>query len=139
MCDYSEKNGYCKYNTVPRKKLWMAKKTCRKMHGCLTFGVYKETFRVNRGGSWNNNARNVRAANRNRNSANNRNNNLGFRLCVSQARHKIAVQRMFQFPLLGTKMRLVLVGLVEEAWVADRRPVCIYIIIGGKMGDRSRF
>ena len=32
-----------------------------------------------RGGSWNNNTRNVRAANRNRNTPDNRNNNQGFR------------------------------------------------------------
>ncbi|WP_457575886.1 SUMF1/EgtB/PvdO family nonheme iron enzyme [Desulfomarina sp.] len=38
--------------------------------------------RVNRGGSWNNTARNVRTANRNRNSPGNRNNNLGFRLVL---------------------------------------------------------
>ena len=36
--------------------------------------------RVNRGGSWNSNARNVRAAYRNWNTPDNRNNNLGFRL-----------------------------------------------------------
>jgi formylglycine-generating enzyme required for sulfatase activity len=36
--------------------------------------------RGNRGGSWNNNASNVRSANRNRNKPGNRNNNLGFRL-----------------------------------------------------------
>jgi formylglycine-generating enzyme required for sulfatase activity len=35
---------------------------------------------VNRGGSWNNNAKNCRAANRNNNNPDNRNNNLGFRL-----------------------------------------------------------
>ena len=33
-----------------------------------------------RGGSWNNNARNCRSANRNNNDPGNRNNNLGFRL-----------------------------------------------------------
>ena len=36
--------------------------------------------RVNRGGSWNNNPQNLRSANRNNNSPDNRNNNLGFRL-----------------------------------------------------------
>jgi formylglycine-generating enzyme required for sulfatase activity len=35
--------------------------------------------RVVRGGSWNNNARNVRSAYRNRNEPGNRDNNLGFR------------------------------------------------------------
>lgn len=36
--------------------------------------------RVLRGGSWNNNPRNIRSANRNRNTPENRNNNSGFRL-----------------------------------------------------------
>jgi len=35
---------------------------------------------VNRGGSWNNDADNARAANRNDNDPDNRNDNLGFRL-----------------------------------------------------------
>jgi Sulfatase-modifying factor enzyme 1 len=34
---------------------------------------------VLRGGSWNNNATNARASNRNRNEPENRNNNIGFR------------------------------------------------------------
>ena len=37
--------------------------------------------RVLRGGSWNNNTRNLRAANRNHNHADNRNNNIGLRVC----------------------------------------------------------
>ena len=41
------------------------------------------SFRVLRGGSWNNNSRNCRSANRNRNNADVRNNNIGFRLAVS--------------------------------------------------------
>jgi hypothetical protein len=36
--------------------------------------------RVIRGGSWNNNPQNCRVANRNNNSPDNRNNNIGFRL-----------------------------------------------------------
>ena len=40
--------------------------------------------RVKRGGSWNNDARNVRVANRNNNDPGNRNNNLGFRLVSSR-------------------------------------------------------
>ncbi len=35
---------------------------------------------MNRGGGWNNNAQNLRSANRNRNTPTNRNNNLGFRV-----------------------------------------------------------
>ena len=40
--------------------------------------------RVNRGGSWNNDARNCTASNRDNNNPDNRNNNLGFRLAASQ-------------------------------------------------------
>jgi len=36
--------------------------------------------RVNRGGSWNNNAQNCRVSYRNNNTPDNRNNNLGFRI-----------------------------------------------------------
>jgi hypothetical protein len=44
--------------------------------------------RVNRGGSWNNDAGNCRVANRNNNSPGNSNNNLGFRLaCSSKQEH----------------------------------------------------
>lgn len=39
--------------------------------------------RVIRGGSWNNKPENLRASNRNRNTTDNRNNNLGFRLVQS--------------------------------------------------------
>jgi len=42
--------------------------------------------RVNRGGSWNNNANNCRSANRNRNNPDNRNNNLGFRVALAQVK-----------------------------------------------------
>ena len=42
--------------------------------------------RVNRGGSWINNARNCRASNRNNNPPGNRNNNLGFRLLSTRRR-----------------------------------------------------
>jgi len=40
--------------------------------------------RVLRGGSWNNNGRNVRSANRNRNDPANRNDNIGFRLALAR-------------------------------------------------------
>ncbi|MBQ4328129.1 MAG: hypothetical protein IJC27_00225 [Lentisphaeria bacterium] len=44
---------------------------------------------MNRGGSWNNNARNCRSANRNNNSPDNRNNNLGFRLALVPSSRKV--------------------------------------------------
>ena len=44
------------------------------------FGLNSGSNRVKRGGSWNNNARNTRCANRNRNTPDNRNNNIGFRV-----------------------------------------------------------
>ena len=47
--------------------------------------------RVNRGGSWNNNARNCRSANRNNNSPSNSNNNLGFRLALVPAQGRTDV------------------------------------------------
>jgi formylglycine-generating enzyme required for sulfatase activity len=43
-------------------------------------GAASGSNRVNRGGAWNNNAQNVRSANRNNNTPTNRNNNLGLRL-----------------------------------------------------------
>ena len=42
--------------------------------------------RVNRGGSWNNNARNCRSSYRDNNTPDNRNNNLGHRLVLSELR-----------------------------------------------------
>ena len=42
--------------------------------------------RVLRGGSWNNNGRNVRSANSNRNAPDYRNQNIGFRLALAHAR-----------------------------------------------------
>lgn len=52
---------------------------------------------MNRGGSWNNDARNCRSANRNNNEPENRNNNLGFR--ASLARRKLEhVRRTGQGP-----------------------------------------
>ncbi|MCP4266109.1 MAG: SUMF1/EgtB/PvdO family nonheme iron enzyme [Candidatus Brocadiaceae bacterium] len=44
--------------------------------------------RVIRGGSWDNNARNCRSANRNRNNPDNRNNNTGFRLVLPSSTNR---------------------------------------------------
>ncbi|MCP4409943.1 MAG: SUMF1/EgtB/PvdO family nonheme iron enzyme [Gammaproteobacteria bacterium] len=64
-------HGPCRYPVYTKTALF----------GLDGFGVMagKGAKRVNRGGSWNNNPTNVRAANRNRNTPGNRNNNLGFR------------------------------------------------------------
>ncbi len=56
------------------------------MKGTISGPRPEGSNRVNRGGGWNNNARNCRSANRNRNTPANRNNNLGFRLALSSAR-----------------------------------------------------
>ena len=53
--------------------------------------------RVLRGGSWDNNARNCRSANRNRNNPDNRNNNIGFRVASASAAWKA---RICQNPIL---------------------------------------
>ena len=50
--------------------------------------------RVVRGGSWNNNSRNARSAIRNRNTPDNRNNNIGFRV-VSLRQHSTKTVRRF--------------------------------------------
>jgi hypothetical protein len=57
------------------------------------------TNRVNRGGSWNNNASNCRVANRNNNNANNRNNNIGFRIALSSQKGQIAVYEQIIIPV----------------------------------------
>ncbi|NCB85771.1 MAG: hypothetical protein EOM44_14965 [Bacteroidia bacterium] len=50
-----------------------------------TSGPLSGTYRCNRGGSWNNTARNCRSAFRNNNNPSNYNNNLGFRLALVPA------------------------------------------------------
>jgi hypothetical protein len=76
-------------------------------------GSLKAT-RVLRGGSWNNNARNLRAAQRNHNPPDNRNNNIGFRLCC--------VSHIGALPQAGYLggARLAQQGAARGRW---RRPV----------------
>jgi len=52
--------------------------------GAVGEGAASGSNRVKRGGSWNNNARNCRSANRNNNSPSNRNNNNGFRVASTR-------------------------------------------------------
>ena len=60
-----------------------------------------------RGCSWNEKPRNVRSANRNRNEADNRNNNLGFRLAQSIRAHAVARGRVIQgSPGRGARMSM---------------------------------
>ena len=52
-----------------------------------------------RGGSWNNNQDNARAAYRNNNTPDNRNNNLGFRVvCSSHIVHPLQRRRLVLLP-----------------------------------------
>ena len=56
-------------------------------------GGSETAVRVLRGGSWNNDADNLRAAVRNRNHVWNRNNNVGFRCCVCRSpKHAFVVK-----------------------------------------------
>lgn len=65
--------------------------------------------RIQRGGSWNNDADNARVANRNNNNPNNRNNNYGFRLANAvnslregffqgKSRARLSAQRAVRHP-----------------------------------------
>jgi hypothetical protein len=58
--------------------------------------------RVVRGGSWNNNGRNVRSAIRNRNDPAKRNNNLGFRLALAQHAVGMGVKDQIVIPFCGS-------------------------------------
>ena len=53
---------------------------------------------MKRGGSWNNNARNCRSANRNNNAPDNRNNNLGFRVLAARRWSRSARRRTERSP-----------------------------------------
>ncbi|MCH9688420.1 MAG: hypothetical protein K0V04_43720 [Deltaproteobacteria bacterium] len=84
--------------------------------------------RVNRGGSWNDNARNVRAAYRNANSPDNRNNDQGLRLARAQVRAGWRVPDPPQHQTAGPRPRgeqptdaVVLVAGVDAQASARRR------------------
>ena len=67
----------------------------------------RDVKRVLRGGSWNNNGRNCRSAIRNRNDADNRNRNIGFRLSLAQHCIGITVkdQRLIPFCPFGANKK----------------------------------
>ena len=67
----------------------------------------KNANRVNRGGSWANNGRNVRSAYRNNNLPDNRNNNIGFRLSLAQYRIGITVNDQIKSSLLLKQIKRV--------------------------------
>jgi hypothetical protein len=60
----------------------LAKQSVESRRGRWAVGKRRNVLRVIRGGSWNNTARNCRAAYRNRNWPKNRNRNGGFRVCL---------------------------------------------------------
>jgi hypothetical protein len=64
---------------------------------------------VLRGGSWINNGRNVRSANRNRNEPDNRNNNTGFRFALAQ---KMPDGKMMTRPL--SRLRIFFIHSKES-------------------------
>ena len=76
------------------------------------------TKRVLRGGSWNNNARNVRAATRNANDPSNRNNNVGFRLSRAQRWRRTATADPTLIPSVVHRFRRWAAAKIEWA------PVC---------------
>ena len=59
--------------------------------------AHSDSNRVNRGGSWNNTAGNLRAANRNNNPPGDRNNNLGLR-CASPVRRETGTDPRTMLP-----------------------------------------
>lgn len=58
----------------------LAKKRVRRIVCLSGESLIRPFGKVLRGGAWNNNQDNARAASRNRNNPNNRNNNIGFRV-----------------------------------------------------------
>jgi hypothetical protein len=81
-----------------------------------------DVLRVIRGGSWNNRARNCRAAYRNRNRPANRNRNQGFRVCLfpgTTADRSGGRRRTARFPVSGVRR-------ISEQNL-DKPPVCVEI------------
>ena len=80
--------------------------------------LLSRSCRVLRGGSWNNNAKNLRSANRNKNEPDNRNNNVGFRL-VNTKPCQINEVQGFHFSALALSRQLTCAGFcrTNKHWV----------------------
>jgi hypothetical protein len=77
--------------------------------------------RVLRGGSWNNHARNLRAAVRNRNAPDNRNNNLGLRLASPPERPRAAVPPVLRLPMRRVWRRVIMRAVPGSAGSPGRK------------------
>ena len=91
----------------------------------VIFGSSVEgAYRVNRGGSWNNNARNCRSANRDRNSPGIRNNNLGFRVALapSSGTRRMPFSEQADEPVGNSDKTHRLYGLVDDVDASVERP-----------------
>jgi formylglycine-generating enzyme required for sulfatase activity len=80
----AERSEHAWASEASKYRLWRSKNFLKKqVFYFLEKGVSTEgSNRVNRGGSWNNDATNCAVSNRNNDTPSNRNNNLGFRLVV---------------------------------------------------------
>ncbi|MBR1466512.1 MAG: SUMF1/EgtB/PvdO family nonheme iron enzyme [Bacteroidaceae bacterium] len=76
MIDFKKRDCICAFIRKADVEAFERKSTI--IRDCIRMG----SNRVNRGGSWNNYVRNCRVANRNNNTPDNRNNNLGLRLAL---------------------------------------------------------
>src|SRR5450755_4327632 len=90
---------------------------------CLCWFQRNTAGTVLRGGSWNNNPRNVRVSNRNRNEPTNRNNNNGFR-CAGDVELRLVTSRWARAGVVQGRIgrrhlrfRAVVPTLVQQAGV----------------------
>ena len=79
------------------------------------------TNRVRRGGSWNNKARNVRAAYRNYNDPGNRNNNLGFRCARAHAWSGCSLPETGSYPVRFARQTAIGLRCASIQWEKTHR------------------